>query len=661
MTPATLFWFVLLTPLAGFAISLGLGKSRKDIVGWITAGLSVLNLLFTLGLSKSVVLPTNLRVEWFKIGQIDFSFGFLFDSKALMMLLLVNFIAFLVQLFSLEYMEDDPSKHRYFAFLQLFVFSMLGIILTDNLLGIYAFWELVGLSSYLLIGFWYQKDSATQAAKKAFLVNRVGDLGFLLGIFMVYRYWGSLSFSVLQQTPAHLTPALATITGLLLFCGCVGKSAQFPLHTWLPDAMEGPTPVSALIHAATMVAAGIFLLARIQPVFTDNAFEVIAGIGCITMLLGSFYAIFQTDIKKTLAYSTISQLGLMLIGLGTATSLFHLLTHAFFKAGLFLAAGSVIHALHHASHNHDFDAQDMRLMGGLRKKLPLTFITFVIFAASLAGLPLFSGFLSKDAILANLFHLAEMNSYFKIIGIFTFVGIVMTAFYMFRQVWQVFMGEYRAKDVPFEHIHEGSFQLKLPLILLAVLSLGVVFATNPFHADHAWFWHFIDSDFHLSASSWIGFASMASAGLGISLGYLTRNRVFIIDIPTLESLYKRIFVKPISEHGSKPQSVGNAVTYFDALYELVFVKSTLLLARFLQYIDANWIDGGVNQIAFVQKTIAKAVSWTDASIVDGGVGLVARVVGVVGKMTRAVQNGKVQFYIFAALVGLLGLIFFFIY
>lgn len=632
MTPATLFWFILLTPLAGFAISLGLGKSRKDIVGWITSGLSVLNLLLTIGLSRSVALPTNLRVEWFKIGQIDFVFGFLFDSKALMMLLLVNFIAFLVQIFSMEYMENDPAKHRYFAFLQLFVFSMLGIIMTDNLLGIYAFWELVGLSSYLLIGFWYQKTSATQAAKKAFLVNRVGDLGFLIGIFMVYHYWGSLSFAVLGQTPANLTPEVATITGLLLFCGCVGKSAQFPLHTWLPDAMEGPTPVSALIHAATMVAAGIFLLARVQPVFTDVAFMVIAGIGCITMLLGSIYAIFQTDIKKTLAYSTISQLGLMLIGLGTATSLFHLLTHAFFKAGLFLAAGSVIHALHHASHHHDFDAQDMRLMGGLRKKLPVTFITFIIFAASLAGLPLFSGFLSKDAILANLFHLAEMNSYFKIIGIFTFVGIVMTAFYMFRQVWQVFMGEFRAENVPFEHIHEGSFKITWPLILLAILSLGIVFAMNPFHADHAWFWHFIDNGFHLPTSSWIGYASVASAGLGIVLGYLTRNRTFDLQVPT-----------------------------FDNLYHWLFVKTTMLLARFFQYADTNWVDGWVNQLAFAQKTIARAVAWVDTKIVDGGVGFVVRWIGIVGKMTRAVQNGKVQLYVFAALMGLLGLIFFFIY
>jgi NADH-quinone oxidoreductase subunit L len=250
----------------------------------------------------------------------------------------------------------------------------------------------------------------------------------------------------------------------------------------------------------------------------------------------------------------------------------------------------------------------------------------------LAGLPLFSGFLSKDAILANLFHLSEMNSYFKIIGIFTFVGIVMTAFYMFRQVWQVFMGEFRAENVPFEHIHEGSFKITWPLVLLAILSLGIVFAMNPFHADHAWFWHFIDKDFHLPTSSWIGYASVASAGLGIVLGYLTRNRAFSFQLPT-----------------------------FDGLYHLLFVKTTMLLARFFQYADTNWVDGLVNQIAFVQKTIARAVAWVDAKIVDGGVGFVVRWIGIIGKMTRAVQNGKVQLYVFAALMGLLGLIFFFIY
>ncbi|WP_026996844.1 NADH-quinone oxidoreductase subunit L [Flectobacillus major] len=632
MTPAIIIWFILLTPLAGFGISILLGKRNNALSGWIATGLSGLNLLLTIWLTQQIDIPSHFTFSWFNLGNSSISFGFLLDANAIMMLLLVNFIAILVQLFSIDYMHEDTAQYRYFGFIQLFVFSMLGIILTDNLLCMYAFWELVGLSSYLLIGFWYTKDSAVKAAKKAFLVNRVGDLGFLLGIFLVYYFWGNFSFLSLGNHPSQITPEWATLTGILLFCGCMGKSAQFPLHTWLPDAMEGPTPVSALIHAATMVAAGIFLLARIQPVFTDTAYIVIATIGCITMLLGSIYAIFQTDIKKTLAYSTISQLGLMLIGLGTATSLFHLLTHAFFKAGLFLAAGSVIHALHHAGHNQHFDAQDMRLMGGLRKKLPFTFIVFVIFAAALAGLPLFSGFLSKDAILANLYQMAELNPYFNWIGGFTFIGIVMTAFYMSRQVWLVFMGELRNEAIQANYIHEGSIKIKFPLALLAILSFGMIFSTNPFHAGHSWFWHVINPDFILAENHWIGYASIACVVLGIGLGYISRNIIFDNKVPT-----------------------------FDKLYDLVWVQPTLLLAQGLQYFDKQVIDQTVNSLANVQVIMAKIVMWFDSRWIDGVPNALASLTGIIGKITRSVQGGKVQLYVVAALMGLISLIVFIIY
>lgn len=626
MTPATHIWLILLTPLAGFITTMLLSSKRNALAGWVATGFSGLNFCSSLFLFQQIATPTSLQFSWFSIGNLHLTWGFLVDTPMLMMVLLVNFIAILVQLFSIEYMATDKGRFRYFAFIQLFVFAMLGIVVTDNLLVMYAFWELVGLMSYLLIGFWYEKKSATDAAKKAFLVNRVGDIAFVLGIFLVYFYWGNFSFGDLQHRPDNLSSGMLTLTGLLLFGGCVGKSAQFPLHVWLPDAMEGPTPVSAMIHAATMVAAGIFLLSRVQPVFTIEAHAVIATIGCITMLLGSLYAIVQTDIKKTLAYSTIAQLGLMLIGLGSATSLFHLLTHAFFKAGLFLAAGSVIHALHHANDEAHFDAQDMRLMGGLRKQLPVTFYTFVIFAAALAGLPLFSGFLSKDAILANLYSIAQTFPYFKWIGICTFVGIAMTAFYMTRQVARVFFGTFRNSAVPVSHIHEGSWKMLLPLFALAILSLGIVFSGNPLSATDAWFWHFIDPSFTLVENHSLAYVSLATAGAGIGLGWFTRHQTLAYNIPT-----------------------------FDKLYTIVFVKPILFKAKFLQKFDKNYLDRSIEILAKTQVVLGNIIAWLDKTFVDGIPSCVAYVARLLGSITRSVQGGQVQLYIVAALMGLLGL------
>lgn len=621
MNPVILIWLILLTPLVGFGVGMTLGRKQNAVVGLITTGFSGLALVTALALLFNHSLPQTHHwvFDWFSFGSMPVRFGFLADPLTLMMLVLVNFIALLVQLFSQDYMHDDPDKYRYFSFLQLFVFSMLGIVLTDNLFVMYAFWELVGLSSYLLIGFWYQKATAVQAAKKAFLVNRVGDLGFLLGIFGVYFYNnGSTDITTLGTT------AMPTVVGLLLFGGCMGKSAQFPLHTWLPDAMEGPTPVSALIHAATMVAAGIFLVARIHPILTVDAQVVIATVGCITMLLGSAYAIFQTDIKKTLAYSTVSQLGLMLLGLGTEASVFHLLTHAFFKAGLFLSAGAVIHALHHAGHHHEFDAQDTRLMGGLRKKLPFTFAYYLIFSASLAGLPLFSGFLSKDTILANLFHLGESNSYFTYLGLAVLLGVFLTAFYMTRQVLTVFFGEFRNTLFAVNTVHEGSWKLKMPLALLAILSTGFVFSWNPFNAGHAWFWHFLNPMMEeIAENHTIALVSVVVGLAGILTAYLTRNKVITYSLPT-----------------------------FDGLYDFLLVQPTLTLAKQLQRFDVQIVDFAVNSLVSLQVALATLAAWLDRTFIDGVPNGLATGAGIIGKVTRSVQGGKVQVYIVSALLGL---------
>ena len=622
-----LIWLILFTPFIGFLTAFLLGRKHNAIASWLTISLTGLNLIFSvILLSQTLHIKDNhLIYNWFTLNGKAYQFGFLFDSLTLMMLVLVNFIALLVEIFSLEYMEDDPDLYRYFGFLSLFIFSMLGIVLTDNLFVMYGFWELVGLSSYLLIGFWYKKPEAVQASKKAFLMNRIGDVGFLIGIFAVYFY-NNHSTDLTTFADCRLPTAYC----LLLFCGCIAKSAQFPLHTWLPDAMEGPTPVSALIHAATMVVAGIYLLIRVSPMFTIDALAIVAIIGAITMILGSIYAIFQTDIKKTLAYSTVSQLGLMVVGLGSESSTFHLLTHAFFKAGLFLCAGSIIHALHHTG--KDFDAQDMRLMGDLRKKMPFTFICYLVCSMALMGLPLFSGFLSKDAIL-SLWFLYVDDTDKKIFALIIIVsiclGIILTAFYMTRQLWMIFFGEFRNVKVNPDNIHEGSWKMKLPIGLLAILSIGFVFSLNPLSIEHGWFGNFIGTKFE--ENHLIGILSTSLVLIGITAGYLTRHKLFTFQLPTFDNFYNKIFVNPI-----------------------------LKLSNSIQFFDQKMLDFFVNFLADLQVFIAKFIGWFDAKVIDGIPNGTVYSTGIIGRVTRSAQGGKVQLYIALAFLGLIGLVIFII-
>jgi NADH-quinone oxidoreductase subunit L len=635
-----LIWLILFTPFISFLTAFLLGRKRNAIASRLTVSLTGLNLVFSIILLLQTLhaKDNHLIYNWFTLNGNIYQFGFLFDSLTLMMLVLVNFIALLVEIFSLEYMENDPDLYRYFGFLSLFVFSMLGIVLTDNLFVMYGFWELVGLSSYLLIGFWYKKTEAVQASKKAFLMNRIGDVGFLIGIFAVYFY---NNHSTDLTTFANCQLPIAYC--LLLFCGTIAKSAQFPLHTWLPDAMEGPTPVSALIHAATMVVAGIYLLIRVSPMFDETTLAIIAGIGAITMILGSIYAIFQTDIKKTLAYSTVSQLGLMVVGLGSEVSTFHLLTHAFFKAGLFLCAGAIIHALHHTG--EDFDAQDMRLMGGLRKKMPFTFVCYLVCSMALMGLPLFSGFLSKDAIVNSMITYFNQEHYFDIITDFdpniifinvivkgiiiclSFIGIILTAFYMTRQIWMIFFGEFRNEKVDINSIHEGSWKMKFPIGILAILSTGFVFSLNPLNIEHGWFGSFIGTKFE--ENHLISIISTLFALIGITAGYLTRHRIFIFQIPTFDNFYNKIFVNP-----------------------------TLKLSNNIQFFDQKILDVFVNFLADLQVFIAKVVGWFDAKIIDGIPNGTAYSAGIIGRVTRSAQGGKVQLYIALAFLGLISFLLF---
>ena len=443
------------------------------------------------------------------VGPLQIKMGIMIDNLTASMLAMVSLISLLVHIYSTGYMTGEKYYGRYFAYLGIFTFSMLGIVLSDNLFSIYIFWELVGLSSYLLIGFFFEKDSAADAQKKAFLTNRVGDIGMWLGILILYAQFHTFGFEEIYEHikagDFHMSQAWLTAAGILLFMGCVGKSAQFPLHVWLPDAMEGPTPVSALIHAATMVAAGVYFVARIFVILTVDALHVIAFIGAITAFMAATIAITQHDIKRVLAYSTVSQLGYMVLGLGVgaySAALFHLLTHAFFKACLFLGSGAIIHAMHHE--------QDMRWMGGLWKKMPWTFATFTLATLALAGLPLTSGFMSKDAILAGALGFAEIEGggIFYLIPVLGFFSAMLTAFYMGRQIWLVFFGESRSHlkpagghddhhDAHDDHghheVHEVSWAMRMPLVILAALSVFAVFSPDPLDGAKGWFMHLVQT------------------------------------------------------------------------------------------------------------------------------------------------------------------------
>jgi NADH-quinone oxidoreductase subunit L len=474
-------------PLLSFFVNIAVGRRLPRKGDWVSLATIWTTLAMSIGIFYEVfsAYDPNFRyhvvIPWMSVGdRALFQTGILIDNVTAIMLVVVTGVSSLVHLFSVGYMHGDPRYNRFFAYLSIFSFSMLGLVLSESLLFIYIFWELVGLSSYLLIGFWFEKKSAADACKKAFIVNRVGDFGFLIGILIIYATCGVLGYDEVFRAigDGKLSGGLLTLAGIAVFCGAIGKSAQFPLHVWLPDAMEGPTPVSALIHAATMVAAGVYLVGRVYPIFTPDAFLFIAYIGLITLFLAATIALTQNDIKRVLAYSTTSQLGFMIMGLGVGgytAGLAHLTTHAAFKACLFLGSGSVIHAVH---------SQDIREMGGLRKKLPITFWTFLIATLAIAGVPGFSGFFSKDMILAAALEFGMRNPQHLIIFVGALLTAGMTAFYMFRMVIMTFFGEPKDHH-KYDHAHESPPNMWVPLVILAALSFSFWFK-SPF-VEKGWF------------------------------------------------------------------------------------------------------------------------------------------------------------------------------
>jgi NADH-quinone oxidoreductase subunit L len=670
----------IILPLFGFALLIFFGKripkSHLFEISTIFIGLVLSSIVafFKLSYFESKTLVFEFR--WVDFGKIPFlgnmgiNLGIQLDNVSAIMQLTVYIVSFVVHLFSIKYMEGDPRYSRYFSYLGLFTFSMMGIVLTHNFLMMYVFWELVGLSSYLLIGFWFEKKSASDAAKKAFIVNRIGDIGFFLGILILYTNYHTFTFSeIFNQISQGNLPfnsgAWLTAAGILIFCGAIGKSAQFPLHVWLPDAMEGPTPVSALIHAATMVAAGVYLVARIFVMLTADAMLVIASIGAITAFISATIAITQTDIKRVLAYSTVSQLGYMIMSLGVGAYFFaflHLITHAFFKAGLFLGSGSVIHAMHHE--------QDIRFMGGLRKKLPVTYYTFLMYTLAISGIPLTSGFLSKDGILGGTLAFANLTGYwiFPVVGFFV---AMLTAFYMFRLVILTFHGEPR--DVHrFEHAHESPATMLIPLVTLAVLSFFVFFSPNPFNVEAGWFYKlvktpttivpkelafpfminngnsiepnvvhsevYMEALHHAHSNAMI--ISLIMAGLGILLAFVIYQwRIISADnlALKLQPLYNFSYNK----------------WYFDELYSKTAVAFTLGLSNLLAWFDKTVIDGIVNGTATITRYTSFASGKFDNKVVDGLVNLTAYVTGFFGMIFRKLQTGKVQTYLVMVLTGII--------
>jgi NADH-quinone oxidoreductase subunit L len=616
-----LVWPIPALPLAGALVTLAFGRRLGHRAHWVAVP--------AVGLAFGVSLLAFERVwlrhetfagalfDWIVAGTFRAPVTLQLDQLSAVMLLVVTGVGFLIHVYSIGYMHEDPDYPRFFVYLNLFVFSMVMLVLAGNFLLLYVFWEAVGLCSYLLIGFWYARESAANAGKKAFIVNRVGDCGFALGVMLLWTAVGTLEYGEVFAKAPTLAVGTATAISLLLFLGACGKSAQLPLHTWLPDAMEGPTPVSALIHAATMVTAGVYLVARAHALFERSgvALDVVAWVGVLTAVFAATIGLVQTDIKRVLAYSTVSQLGYMFVGVGVgayAAGVYHLVTHAFFKALLFLGAGSVIHALS--------GEQDVRKMGGLARKLPLTFYTMLVATVAISGLPPFSGFFSKDEILAGAYFAGK-----PVIFALLLVGSALTTFYMWRLVLLVFFGRSRVDHQVAHHVHESPPVMTGPLVILAVLAAGAGVwglpgehgtAIGRFLAPVLAGGHGAEAH-HGPAWALMAVSVVASlAGLTVAWQLYVRGRADLAKIGVPQSGLHRVLLHKY---------------YVDELYDRAIVKPLLALSR--------WC--------------AEAF---DAGVIDGAVNGVATLIGGAAARLRRLQTGFVMNYALSMLVGVVALL-----
>ena len=614
-----------LLPFAAFIVIGLFGHWIRDRAHWIAVPAVLISLLLSIGTFLDVVQGEPIRMtlySWISSGSFQVPIGFYIDRLAAAMLLLVTIVSGLVHVYTIGYMRGDAGYARFFSYIALFTFSMLMLVMADNFLQLYVFWEAVGLCSYLLIGHWYERKAASDAAMKAFIVNRVGDFGFGLGVMLVFALFGTLQYEqVFAQAASHAHETLnllpfggawpvnvLTLLCLLLFAGAVGKSAQVPLHVWLPDAMEGPTPISALIHAATMVTAGVFMMARFATLYnlSPTAMAVVAVVGGVTAIFAATIALTQNDIKRIVAYSTVSQLGYMMMacGLGAYTAgIYHLLTHGAFKALLFLGCGSVIIALHHE--------QDIRRMGGLKDKLPITYWTFVIGSLALAGFPLTAGFFSKDEILIGAWTAGPLGRTLTVVGLLT---AFLTAFYSFRLVFVAFWGPSRVDPHVARQVHEPSPTMTMPLIVLAALAIVTGYLGIPGFLSPALPGPISLPPAHEGPATFAIMALATVMGLGgIALAY-----VFYVLKPALPSV--------IAQQWSSLYAGSLHKWYVDELYEAWFVRPTIEAANDLwQWIDMRVIDAAVNGVA-------------------GSINLWSRAL-------RLIQSGEVQHYALAMALG----------
>lgn len=625
-----LVWLIPILPLLGFLI-IGLGHSylNKVLVGIIGCGTIlgsfsiVLSLVFRF-LQGNLTSVTLTYFDWINAGKLHIPFSFQIDPLSVLMMSIITGVGFLIHVYSAGYMSHDSGFARYFAFLNLFVFSMLLLVMGSNYVVLFAGWEGVGFCSYMLIGFWYKNQNYNNAAKKAFIMNRIGDLGFLLGMLLIFQQFGSLEYAAVFSNTAGIAPNSCIIVSitLLLFVGAMGKSAQIPLYTWLPDAMAGPTPVSALIHAATMVTAGIYMIVRSNVLYSlaPCTLEFIAIIGIVTALFAATIGLVQNDIKKVLAYSTVSQLGYMFFALGLgaySTAVFHLATHAFFKALLFLGAGSVIHAMG--------GEQDIRKMGGLAKKLPITFITFLIATLAISGIPPFAGFFSKDEILAHAF---EHSPLFWALGL---AGALMTTFYMFRLLFLTFTGGFRGTAHQQSHLHESPAIMTIPLVLLAVLStIGGFIGIPEVLGGSNWLHHFLSGVIVSSPEG--GAVHALSHSLEMNLMYASVGAVVVVIVIAFIVYVSRKTVPAADEDSGGLHKVLYNKYYIDEIYQQLFVKPTY------------WFSDKLYTIG-------------EHKIIDGIVNAVGRSVEKGSSVLRLVQNGSLGFYLFAMVIGIIVILF----
>ncbi|WP_369765828.1 NADH-quinone oxidoreductase subunit L [Flavobacterium sp. WC2429] len=612
---------LLLAPFIGFLFNVffgkSIGKSASGILGTLTVATSfAASVYFFMQISQTHQAIQIQLFDWIQISNYKVDFGFLLDQLSILWLLFVTGIGSLIHMYSISYMHDDENMHKYFAYLNLFIFFMITLVIGSNLLVLFIGWEGVGLCSYLLIGFWHKNQEFNDAAKKAFIMNRIGDLGLLIGIFIIGSMFSTLDYATLKTAitgATDLNMYWISIAAFALFIGACGKSAQIPLYTWLPDAMAGPTPVSALIHAATMVTAGIFMITRLNYLFdlAPDVQNIIAIVGAVTSLVAATIALVQTDIKKVLAYSTVSQLGLMFLALGLGAyevAVFHVITHAFFKACLFLGSGSVIHALH--------GEQDMRKMGGLKKVMGITFITFLISSLAISGIPPFSGFFSKDEILMVAF---EHN---KILWFIASLASLMTAFYMFRLLYLTFFNDFRGTAEQKSHLHESPSLITFPLIVLAILATigGLIsLPTNSWLNEYLapLFTKVATEEHHFGTTEYTLMLIAVIGGLvGIGIAYA-----------------KYIKQNSVPEEDSQITGFAKVLYnkyYVDEIYDSIFVKSINGLSKFFR-------DN-------VETTLSSLVF---------GLGKVTNEIGFQGKK---IQNGSIGRYLFVFVLGICAII-----